>query len=58
MAAAHRLQSMTRLLPLMRRNWLALLLVGAASYMPAKACPLSHFSLRAQIPSYRRAPMP
>ena len=52
MAAAHRLQSMTRLLPLMRRNWLALLLVGAASYMPAKACPLSHLSLRAQIPSY------
>ena len=42
---AHRLQLMTRLLPSMRRNWLALVGVGAASYKPSKACPLDHFSL-------------
>ncbi len=45
-AVTHFLQSMTRLLPSTRRNWVALTEVGAASNLPAKGCPLSHFSLQ------------
>ena len=43
---AHFLQSMTRLLPSMRRNWVWLVVVGRASYLPANGCPLTHFSLQ------------